>query len=229
MTPLGTRETPGTPTCDVDAALRSGLVRPRAVGPLLGPQEMETRSGGGGGRHPLTRSEWQAAAELGRLLQDLRFAAGISQREAACRVALSVRHLRRLERGERRTRRSTLARIAASYAAAHPALGSQDHVLGQLLESGLEVVADESEYADRVATRRARRSQRASASWESKATAEVVGGEVVRLAAEWVDGDGQRRRRVNYRFLRDDGVVITVGVEQVPADLFAGMPLPKGW
>jgi hypothetical protein len=144
---------------------------------------------------------------------------------------ISVRHLRRLEYGGCRTRRSTLARLAA---ALMPTTSRPDapEVLGlysELVEVAGVALAPESTFADRVARRRERRAAAARAAVDRLAVAEVVGGVVERRARGWVDGDGQVQRRVTYTLRTWDGRRQVVQKDQVPADLFAAFPLPRSW
>lgn len=101
-------------------------------------------------RLPLQPHEVGPALALGRLIRSRRLATGRTIAALADAAEISPRHWRRLEAGERRTRASTLDRIAA-------ALGV-DPV--ELAEAAGPALADESVYADRVAARRARRTRR---------------------------------------------------------------------
>ena len=73
-------------------------------------------------------------------------------------VALST--ISRVERGVRRTRRSTLCRIAAALAAEDPLLGDADAVVAELTALAESSLAAESDYEERVARRRERRTRR---------------------------------------------------------------------
>lgn len=64
------------------------------------------------GRRPITPNEVRPLLELGRQLTNARKAAGLTQRQLAERARLSLRHVKRLEHGTRRTRWSTLQRLA---------------------------------------------------------------------------------------------------------------------
>jgi transcriptional regulator with XRE-family HTH domain len=96
-------------------------------------------------------------AQLGDHLRRLRLDAGLAQWAMADLAVLAPRHIRRLERGECRTRRSTLERIANALADVNPDLGPADQLIDRLVELAGPALAPESPYADRIARRRARR------------------------------------------------------------------------
>ena len=98
---------------------------------------------------------------LGRRLATLRRQAGLTQRALGFRAALSESQIYRIESGARRTRRSTLERVAEALANTCPALGPASE-LGQTLAAAAgPALAPESPFRDRVARRRKRR-------WEKK-------------------------------------------------------------
>src|SRR4051794_12203611 len=65
-------------------------------------------------RRPIEDWERHHLCALGALLLSSRVGLRRSQRETALRAEIGERHLRDLEHGERRTRRSTLTRIAVA-------------------------------------------------------------------------------------------------------------------
>jgi transcriptional regulator with XRE-family HTH domain len=124
-------------------------------------------------RRPLGRGELAYLADMGRQLHDLRERTGLSRAQFGAAAQLSRQHVARLERGERRTRYSTLGRISEVLAMANPELGPSEVILGRLVTAAGPTLATESEYAARVAKRRksrvARRAHRKQ------------------VAAEWVE------------------------------------------
>jgi transcriptional regulator with XRE-family HTH domain len=66
----------------------------------------------GGPWRPLTDGERVAAVALGHVLRQLRVDAGLSARQLGEAAQLGRRQVQRLEAGQRRTRASTLARLA---------------------------------------------------------------------------------------------------------------------
>lgn len=101
-------------------------------------------------RLPLQPHDVGPALALGRMIRSRRLAAGLTIAQAADAAELSARHWRRLEAGERRTRSSTLDRIAHAIGA--------DPV--ELAATAGPALADESPYAARIAARRARRTRK---------------------------------------------------------------------
>jgi transcriptional regulator with XRE-family HTH domain len=99
-------------------------------------------------------------AQLGDHLRRLRLEAGLAQWAMADLAELAPRHIRRLERGECRTRRSTLERLANALVDVDPDLGPADQLLDELVELAGVALAGESAYPDRVARRRARRQRK---------------------------------------------------------------------
>jgi transcriptional regulator with XRE-family HTH domain len=98
---------------------------------------------------------------LGACLRALRMEAGLSQRALAARSGLAERSLRRIEHGHRRTRASTLQRLAEVLVRNDSArFGSADAVLVQLLAAAGPGLAEESDYRWRVDARRRRRAKK---------------------------------------------------------------------
>jgi transcriptional regulator with XRE-family HTH domain len=109
------------------------------------------------GRRPLRVHERAHVERLGRLLATTRRAVGLTQEQVALRAGLSRTHLDRLERGLRRTRRSTLARIAVVLVHEEPRLGPVERLVDDLVAEAGPALAEESAYAERVARRRSLR------------------------------------------------------------------------
>ena len=95
----------------------------------------------------LAPHEWAAARDLGARVAGLRRAANMTQVQLADQAELGVRHLQRIEAGLRRTRLSTLGRLAA-------AVGGDVAELAAMAGPSL---ASESVHADRMRVRRANR------------------------------------------------------------------------
>ncbi len=144
----------------------------------------------------------------------------------AVAAQVSSRHLRRLERGERRTRPSTLERLVGALASPGT-LGSGEHLLRVLLQAASPALAPEGEHRQRVNNRRERRWRQREATYESRTTAEVWAGFLVRHAREWVDTNGRIQRVVNYVLTTHDGDVRRVDESEIAHDVFAVFPLPR--
>jgi transcriptional regulator with XRE-family HTH domain len=94
---------------------------------------------------------------LGDNLSVLRVDAGLSQREFALGAGMSPKSIYRIEAGVRRTRESTLHRIAEVLVETEPNYGPVDRLTAYLVELAGPALAPESQYRDRVERRRARR------------------------------------------------------------------------
>lgn len=96
---------------------------------------------------------------LGAELRAMRLQAHLTQWELAGRAELRARSLGRIERGERRTRLSTLARIAQGLEPDDPEAAQA--LLRALLDRAGPALAAEGPHRERVDARRARRERRA--------------------------------------------------------------------
>ncbi len=105
-------------------------------------------------RRPLRAHERAHLERLGRLLSTTRRAVGLTQESLALTAGLSRTHVDRLEHGTRRTRRSTLTRIAAVFVHEVPRLGPVDRLVDDLVSTAGPALAEESVYAERVTRRR---------------------------------------------------------------------------
>lgn len=83
-------------------------------------------------RRPLEPVEVGHLVRFGRALAELRRQAGLSQAELAWKASTTETHVGRLERGERRTRASTLDHIALALVQSCPALGDPAALLDDL-------------------------------------------------------------------------------------------------
>ncbi len=110
-------------------------------------------------RRPIESWEVSHLERLGRLLRGLRKAAGMTQRDIARSAELSSWMVGQIELGTRRTRRSTLRRIARAIVGAHPNASTEDELTEQLVEAAGAALAPESGYRARVDRRRARRAK----------------------------------------------------------------------
>lgn len=108
-------------------------------------------------QRPIRPEEIPHLEGLGSRLRGLRRAVGFSQAELARRAELSPWMVRALERGARRTRRSTLERVAQALASAPQPPAPAPDVAGELVALAGPALAPESPYRARVERRRARR------------------------------------------------------------------------
>lgn len=108
-------------------------------------------------RRPILAGEIPSLEALGRRLRELRRRTGLSQAALARAAQLNGATISRVEAGTRRTRRSTLERIASALVAELPDLGDADRLTDDLAALAGPALAPESAYADRVARRRKRR------------------------------------------------------------------------
>ena len=111
-------------------------------------------------RRPIESSEVPNLERLGRLLKRLRQAAGMTQRDLARNAELSAWMVSQIELGTRRTRQSTLRRIARAIVGADPNVSTEDELTEELTGAAGEALAPESSYRDRVDRRRKRRAKR---------------------------------------------------------------------
>lgn len=112
-------------------------------------------------RRPIEDHEVDYLLDLGAEIRTLREEAGLSRRELAWGAFVHESTIARIERGERRTRRSRLEDIVRVFAQKY---GYDDDTAAALVEYLVEVagpaLAPESEYAQRIVRRRIRRWKR---------------------------------------------------------------------
>lgn len=107
---------------------------------------------------PLTPEEYAGAEALGGYIRELRFAGGLSVPRAARASDMSENGWWRIENATRRTRHSTVERIAKGLGAV---LGiDPNEVYAELVKRADNALAPESEYRERVERRRAERIRR---------------------------------------------------------------------
>jgi transcriptional regulator with XRE-family HTH domain len=104
---------------------------------------------------PIQPHERESLEALGELLKHARERAGLYQWQLALAAGFSERHLQYLEAGRRRTRLSTLERIAAFLALMLS--DDRDELLDLFVETAGEALAPESESADKIERARQRR------------------------------------------------------------------------
>jgi hypothetical protein len=117
-------------------------------------------------RRPIQLTEIPALRALGSEVRALRFDGGrlvVGTKRFAQAAQVPQMSLWRIETGVRRTRASTLRRIAKAAARLNPNLGSSNEVLERLLKTGGESIAPESQYQYRVHRPRMRRFRKGSA------------------------------------------------------------------
>ena len=118
-------------------------------------------------RRPIADDEVHLLEELGRAIGQARGCAGRSRRALAESALMHPTSIARIEYGTRRTRASTLKRIAGALAVECDDLDA-DSLVESWVRLGGRVVAPESEYADRLELRRQTRVSR-KRSGESRA------------------------------------------------------------
>ncbi len=109
-------------------------------------------------RSPLTPEEYAGADALGGYLRELRKAAGLSIDRASRLADLSIDGWARIERATRRTRHSTLERIAKGLCEASGA--DPDGLYAEMVRRADNALAAESLYRERIERRRAKRTRR---------------------------------------------------------------------
>jgi transcriptional regulator with XRE-family HTH domain len=110
-------------------------------------------------RRPIGDAEVPSLERLGAALRAYRQEAGLSAARLARAAEVHPSTVERIEAAMRRTRRSTLRRMAAALASAHPTL-DPGRVAADLIAAGGSAIAPESRYAERIARRRTRRAIR---------------------------------------------------------------------
>ena len=112
-------------------------------------------------RRPITPEEVPGLEALGAELRRLRrTAARVARPRLAVHAQVSIRQIEQIERAIRRTRRSTLNRIAAALVELQPDLGHADDLAAHLASLAGTGLAPESRYAARVEKRRKARWKR---------------------------------------------------------------------
>jgi transcriptional regulator with XRE-family HTH domain len=119
-------------------------------------------------RRPLRAYERPHLLNLGRLLRAHRLGSGLTQSELALFADLSRVQVARIETAASRTRRSTLARMAAALVLHNPALAPVWRLTEDLAGAAGPALAEESQYAERVSRRRR---ARVDAVWQHQAQA----------------------------------------------------------
>lgn len=119
-------------------------------------------------RRPVEPVEVPHLEALGRRLREARAATGLTQAAIGSAAELSRNHLSSLERGVRRTRASTLERLASALTEDGEAAAG---LYRELVALAGPALAPESDYADRVERRRRRRSRQAvlREAWRARA------------------------------------------------------------
>ena len=134
---------------------KAGNVEPSLIDPAVYPC-----------RRPIEVSDLQNLRELGREVRALRFVSGrlvVRSSELGLLAQVPRRTLWRIETGIRRTRQSTLQRIAKAASRLNPSAGTQDEIFGQLIEAAGDALAPPSKYQYRVNRRRMRRFRKSNA------------------------------------------------------------------
>jgi transcriptional regulator with XRE-family HTH domain len=152
-------------------------------------------------RRPLQGWELSLLAALGERLRELREGCDLSQVELGERAQVSRDQVGRIERGRRRTRRSTLARLVGVLA--DQGLDG-DRVLAELLELAGDAVAPESAFAGRVERRRVARfdRRRRQAAWRAEWAERMA---AVEREQAWLALVARLRQRLGYAVGRLSG------------------------
>lgn len=117
-------------------------------------------------RRPITCTEIPELRALGRAVRALRFVGeqrAVRSTDLGLLAQVPITSLWRIETGVRRTRRSTLQRLAKAAARLNPAAGTQREIFDRLVEVAGSALAPPSKYQYRVDRRRLRRFRRANA------------------------------------------------------------------
>jgi hypothetical protein len=134
---------------------QAGNVEPSLIDPAVYPC-----------RRPIETSELENLRELGREVRALRFVRGrliVRSSQLGLRAQVPRMTLWRIETGVRRTRRSTLQRLAKAASRLNPSAGTQDEIFERLIEAAGDALAPPSKYQYRVNRRRTRRFRRSNA------------------------------------------------------------------
>jgi hypothetical protein len=134
---------------------QAGNVEPSLIDPAVYPC-----------RRPIEASDLQNLRTLGREVRALRFVRGrlaVRSSQLGLRAQVPRMTLWRIETGVRRTRQSTLQRIAKAAARLNPSAGTQDEILERLIKAAGNSLAPPSPYQYRVNRRRMRRFRRSNA------------------------------------------------------------------
>jgi len=129
--------------------------------PRRGAIVFEAQPSPSGSRRPIEPVEVPHFQRLGETLRRERERVGLSIAECARRACISGPYLSRLERGHRRTRRTTIERIATAFWMADLYGTQRPVILAKLLEAAGIALAPESCFQERVEQRRGRRVRRA--------------------------------------------------------------------
>lgn len=165
--------------------------------------------------------------ELGGRLREYRCRAGLTQVDLARAVVISDRHLRRIERGDRRTRRSTLRRFADVLGARLDC--NPQKIFEDLLVAAGPALAPETAFPERVDARRNRRQAHVHANQHRRRvtqTVYVIGGSFERRITDLPRGTSGRRVTVRYLYRPDGGRAIIVPATCEVARLFHSVEMP---
>ena len=109
-------------------------------------------------RRPIRTTEVPPLESLASELRRMRWDIGRISRPELSRVAdVSVRQIEQIERAIRRTRRSTIERIAAALSQLNPKVGAPEVLVERLVALAGDGLAPESPFRHRVDRRRRRR------------------------------------------------------------------------
>jgi hypothetical protein len=119
-------------------------------------------------RRPIEASDLENLRELGREVRALRFVRGrlvVRSSQFGLLAQVPRMTLWRIEAGVRRTRQSTLQRIAKAASLLNPSAGTQDEILERLIKAAGTSLAPPSPYQYRINRRRMRRFRKTNANY----------------------------------------------------------------
>lgn len=162
-----------------------------------------------GCRRPITEAELPHLRAFGEGLRQERWRVGLSQAALGHMAEVGERHVRDLEYGRRRTRLSTLSRLASALVRADQTPErSTEELAVRLVSLAGPALASESPHGERVDRRRSRHvARQAREPFVTHTTSYVFTslGIAEEHVHEWIDGARRQRRRVSYRMPGRDG------------------------
>lgn len=157
-------------------------------------------------RRPIAPGEVADLERLGELLRAMRVEAGLTRRHLADAAELSAQQLRRIEHGTRRTRTSTLDRIADALADRLDT--DADDLADDLAAAAGDTLASESDYRERVDARRERRHRVTHVEvgpWRFPAGQPItMSGPQAEAFRRYIDGARRVKVGRTLRYVRDD-------------------------
>lgn len=153
-------------------------------------------------RRPIASEEVAGLRALGDEIRRLRGqVARVARPRLAVRSEVSIRQLEQIEQAIRRTRRSTLARIAGALVELEPSIGTADELVARLVALAGPALAPESDYHERVEKRRRSRWARLRRRVDHRFILPMLFAQLdAELRAEWLEARREARRARAERF-----------------------------